>query len=122
MMGLFAILTPGTVAGLLLPAATVLGGLAAILFVVALLDAPTRRAVSAFNANAEARERELSWRGSLFSSRYGDMRLVIVNRVVWLEMLVFIFTGNMEAALLGFTSFALSTLMLMLMLKRQAGR
>jgi len=118
-LGLLAILLPATFAALALPGAAMVGGLAAILFLAMLLDPPTRRAASAFNQTAAARSREMSWRERLFSPELGDLRLLIVNRLVWLEVLLSILTGNKEAGLLGFASFALSTLMLTLLLKRQ---
>lgn len=118
-LGLLALLLPAPFAALALPGAAVVGGLAAILFVAMLLDPPTRRAVNAFNQTVGTRTRAMSWRERLFPRDHGDLRLLIVNRVVWLEVIAGILTGNTEAGLLGFTSFAVSTLMLILLLKRQ---
>ncbi|WP_133175346.1 hypothetical protein [Sphingomonas oleivorans] len=94
--------------------------MATIMFVLMLLDAPTRRAVNAFNSNAKKKWREMTWWERLFSSEYGDRRLLIVNRLVWLELAVFIFVRRQDLALLGFMSFAISTIMLMLMMKRRS--
>jgi len=101
------------------PVTIMLGSLAAIMFVLMLFDAPTRRAVNSFNLNARDKKRETAWWERLFSPGHGDRRLLIVNRLVWLEVVVFIIMGRQELALLGFTSFALSSIMMMLMMKRR---
>lgn len=125
-VGLLAALLPRPFDPLVFPSAVLLGGLAMAMFLTALFDAPTRKAVEAFNQHLQDRWRELSWCGRLFSPSYGDLRLLIINRLVCLEIAAFILTGNQDQgfALLAFISFALSTLMLMLMLmmKHQSGK
>lgn len=105
----------------ILPVTVILASLAATMFVIALLDPPTRRAVEAFNQTSKTRWREMSWAERLFSEEYGDRRLLIVNRLVWAEGAIFIFAKMQDLALLSFVSFALSTLMLMLLMKRISG-
>lgn len=118
--GLIAI-APLTFAALTLPVAAFLGALAAVMFLVALFDGATRQTVEAFNQRSKGQWRDMSWRERFFSRSYGDLRLLIINRLIALEMLVFIFTGNQgqQFALIAFIGFALSTLMLMLMMKHQ---
>ena len=103
------------------PTAIGLGSLAATMFVLALFDAPTRIAVSSFNLDSNEQRRNISWSDRLLSSDYGDLRLLIINRLVALETVIFIFAdlGHDLIAVVCFESFALSTLMLMLMLKRR---
>lgn len=102
------------------PVSAVLSALTVVMFILAVLDGPTRRAVDDFNLKSKARWREMTWWERLFSDEYGDRRLLIVNRLVGLEVAIFIIIGEQDLALLGFVSFALSTLMLMLMMKRRA--
>jgi len=90
------------------------------MFVLMLADAPTRRALSDYNLHAEERSREISWQERLFCEEYGDRRIVIINRLVWLEGVVFVFGQRQDLALLCSTSFSISTLMAMLMLKRRS--
>ncbi|WP_459662078.1 hypothetical protein [Novosphingobium sp. 11B] len=119
--GLIAI-APLTFAPMALPLTALLGALAAVMFLVALFDRATRQAVDTFNQRSKAQWRDMSWRERLFSRSYGDLRLLIINRLIALEMLAFIVTGNQgqHFALLAFIGFALSTLMLMLMMKHQS--
>jgi len=100
------------------PVTAVLGALAIVMFILAVLDGPTRRAVDDFNLKSKARWREMTWWERLFSDEYGDRRLLIVNRLVGLEVAIFVIIRAQDLALLGFVGFALSTLMLMLMMKR----
>ncbi|PTQ12003.1 hypothetical protein CLG96_05320 [Sphingomonas oleivorans] len=120
LVGMAAALMRRPLIALVLPTTIMLGAMATIMFVLMLLDAPTRRAVNAFNSNAKKKWREMTWWERLFSSEYGDRRLLIVNRLVWLELAVFIFVRRQDLALLGFMSFAISTIMLMLMMKRRS--
>jgi hypothetical protein len=106
------------ITGIVTPLTIVLALLATCMFAFALLDQPTRRAVEKFNRTSDTRWREMSWGQRLFAKEYGDRRLLIVNRLVWVEGSIFVIAGMQELALLGFISFALSTLMLMLLMKR----
>ncbi|WEK43607.1 MAG: hypothetical protein P0Y64_01890 [Candidatus Sphingomonas colombiensis] len=118
--GLIAI-APLTFAPLTLPFTALLVVLAAVMFLVTLFDGATRQAVDAFNQRSKGRWRNMSWHERFFSRSYGDLRLLIINRLIALEMLAFIFTGirGRQFALIAFIGFALSTLMLMLMMKHQ---
>jgi hypothetical protein len=66
-----------------------------------------------------ARRGEISWAESFFSPRYGDQRLLFVNRLAWIIAIIGMFTGRTDLLPLCFVSFALSTLMALLMLKRE---
>ncbi|WP_295633215.1 hypothetical protein [Novosphingobium sp.] len=106
---------------LVIPTAVALGTLAVLMFVLALLDPKTRKAVNAFNIEEKERSRKWSWSERFFSKDYGDMRLLIINQLAWLEMIVLIFSGlgHDIISVICFESFALSTLMVMLMMKRR---
>jgi hypothetical protein len=103
---------------LVVPATTALGIFAGAMFVLMLFDLPTRRAVDTFNRKARTRWPDMTWSQRFLSPEYGDRRLLIVNRLVWVVAVVCIFAKRQDLALLCFVSFALSTIMLMLMMKR----
>lgn len=115
-----AALMPHPFMGLVQPTTWALTSLAAAMFLVMLFDRPTRHAIDKFNFKQKALWRERTWKDRFFSTDYGDPRLLIVNRVVWLEMIVCLFSGRMDLAVLCFASFAVSTIMLLLMMKRRA--
>ncbi|MBB5713152.1 hypothetical protein [Sphingomonas xinjiangensis] len=102
------------------PTTIILAALSLAMFVLMLADAQTRRAVKNYNLHAGERSREMTWRERLFSKEYGDRRIVIINRFAWLAAVVFVFAQRQDLALLCITSFFISTLMAMLMLKRRS--
>lgn len=111
-----AFVAPMTFDQIALPVTALLSPVAIAMFFVAVFDGRTRKAVDAFNLQYN----DLSWRERIFSSKYGDRRLLFINRLIWLEMLALMFTGNLfPLFVLGFIGFALSGLMMMLMFKLQ---
>ena len=117
----FAVIVTGeTSMAVTKPIILILGILTTLIFSMALLDAPTRRAVDAYNAHAYATRRKSSFLEKLFPTDMADRGLLIVNRLAALQGFLVLAAYDNEH-LLGFVcveSFALSTLMLMLMLKR----
>lgn len=121
-VGVLAVVAPPVFLGWVSLVTAVLALLAVVMFGAAVMDGPTRRAVAAFNIDQSEKWRGRSWWERLVSLDYGDRRLVIVNRLVWVEGIVFIVMRRPELALVCFVSFALSTLMLMLLMKRREAR
>ena len=120
LVAIAAALLGGPFPAMIGPTTIILAALSLVMFVLMLADAPTRRALSDYNLHAEERSREISWQERLFCEEYGDRRIVIINRLVWLEGVVFVFGQRQDLALLCSTSFSISTLMAMLMLKRRS--
>lgn len=112
------IVVPTALAPAVMPVTKALGALAGIMFVAVMADKPTRAAINSFNRSTAEASSKRSFFQQLFSAEYGDRRLLLVNRLVWFEMVVAIVMGRQDLALLGFVSFAVSGLMLMLGLKR----
>ena len=121
LIGVLAVVMPPVFSAWVLPVTAVLALLAVVMFGAAVIDGPTRRAVAAFNIDQKEKWRGRTWWERLVSLDYGDRRLVLVNRLVWVEGIVFIVMRRPELALVCFVSFALSTLMLMLLMKRREG-
>lgn len=103
---------------LVFPTSAALAALTSIMFITMLFDVRTQRAVTAFNKTSKLQRQKKTWADRLFPQNYHDRRLLIVNRLVWLELVWFVFTNRRDLALLSFLSFAISTIMLMLMMKR----
>ena len=109
-----ALALPKNLEPILQPIIVVLAGLAAFMFMVMLLDRQARHAINTFNATTAKQLAKRSFFAHLFAPEWGDRRLLFVNRLVWLEVACAIFVDRQDLALLGFVSFMLSTMMMML--------
>jgi hypothetical protein len=106
------------VAELVLPTTLALALLAALMFVMIVIDGPTRRAIMSYRFEPTAEWIKLDWLQRLFSPELGDRRLLIVNRFSFPVFLIAVFSGSQTLIPLSFVSFGLSAMMLLLMLKR----
>lgn len=113
---------PRRLAAAVQPATLVVGGLAIIFFLGTLLDPATRRAVDRFNAKTAPQIARQGWWAQWFSPDYGDVRLLLANRLIWLEVVGTILMNRRDIGILGFAGFALTALGLVAEIKNQTER
>lgn len=116
---ILALPSPAAIGPAIVPVTGALLSMAGAMFVVVLVDTPTRRAIQNFNSLTAKSLKKSGLFHQLFSSAYGDPRLLIVNRLVWIGFAGALLIGRQDLALMGLGSFATSGLMLMLGLKRR---
>ncbi|ESQ88313.1 hypothetical protein ABAC460_16770 [Asticcacaulis sp. AC460] len=91
-------------------------GLAAILFVLALCDGETRRAVNRNNAIAHSERKSLPWWRHIFH-RIGDRRLQICAFSLWCVVIITMFVRDEVYRTLAGSGFFVTLLMILLTLK-----
>lgn len=103
---------PDAISPVIVPAAIAFSPLCVIMFISGLFDKRTREENNRFNSTTAIELEKLGFFRSLFSTAYGDWRLLVLNRLAFFEGVVAMFAGRKDLVLLAFVCFAISTMMM----------